>query len=56
MEKLRSKGGEKLQQVPPEDVARLETLRAALSAGEVSGLATDFDFDAFVARKRNELR
>jgi antitoxin ParD1/3/4 len=35
-----------------ENETRLETLRAALAAGEASGPATDFDFDAFVARKR----
>lgn len=31
---------------------RLEALRAALVAGEESGPATPFDFEAFVARKR----
>jgi antitoxin ParD1/3/4 len=30
---------------------RLEALRAALVEGESSGEATEFDFDAFVARK-----
>lgn len=35
-----------------ENETRLETLHAALAAGEASGPATDFDFDAFVARKR----
>ncbi len=32
--------------------ARLDSLRAALVEGENSGVATDFDFDAFLARKR----
>ena len=31
---------------------KLSALRAALIEGEVSGAATPFDFDAFVARKR----
>jgi antitoxin ParD1/3/4 len=31
---------------------RLEALRAALVAGEESGPATPFDFEAFIARKR----
>lgn len=35
-----------------ENEARLEAIRAALDAGETSGPATEFDFDAFVARKR----
>ena len=30
----------------------LETLRAALIAGESSGISTPFDFDAFIERKR----
>ncbi len=34
--------------------ARLEALRAALIEGESSGPATAFDFDAFLARKRDE--
>jgi len=32
--------------------AQLETLRAALIAGEESGPSTPFDFDAFIAAKR----
>lgn len=35
-----------------EDEAKLETLRAALIAGEQSGQSTEFDFDDFLARKR----
>ncbi len=31
--------------------ARLKALRAALDDGEASGVAADFDFDEFVARK-----
>lgn len=31
---------------------RLEALRAALAEGEESGPSTPFDFDAFIARKR----
>ncbi len=31
---------------------QLATLRAALQEGEESGVATTFDFDAFIARKR----
>lgn len=34
--------------------SRLEALRAALIAGEESGPSTEFDFDAFLARKRAE--
>lgn len=34
--------------------AHLEALRAALIEGESSGPATAFDFDAFLARKRDE--
>jgi antitoxin ParD1/3/4 len=34
--------------------AKLEALRAALIAGEESGPSTEFDFDAFLARKRAE--
>jgi len=34
-----------------EDEQRLERLRAALTEGERSGDATEFDFDAFLARK-----
>lgn len=32
--------------------ARLDALREALTVGEKSGVATPFDFDAFVSRKR----
>ena len=32
--------------------AKLDALRTALSAGEESGFATSFDFDAFIAGKR----
>jgi antitoxin ParD1/3/4 len=35
---------------------RLEALRAALVAGEESGPATEFDFEAFIARKRRTRR
>ena len=35
-----------------ENEARLLALRQALIAGEESGPATEFDFDAFLARKR----
>jgi antitoxin ParD1/3/4 len=35
---------------------RLEALRAALVAGEESGPATPFDFEAFIARKRGVRR
>jgi antitoxin ParD1/3/4 len=35
-----------------EHEARLAALRAALIAGELSGPATPFDFDAFLAGKR----
>ncbi len=35
-----------------EHEARLAALRAALVEGEVSGPATPFDFDAFVAAQR----
>ncbi len=31
--------------------AKLEALRAALIEGEESGIAEDFDFDTFLARK-----
>jgi antitoxin ParD1/3/4 len=34
--------------------AKLTALRAALIEGEQSGPSTPFDFEAFVARKRNE--
>lgn len=33
--------------------ARLAALRAALIEGEESGKSTPFDFEAFIARKRN---
>lgn len=35
-----------------EQEANLDSLRAALAEGEASGVATPFDFDAFLARKR----
>ena len=35
---------------------RLGALRAALVAGEESGPATPFDFEAFIARKRGARR
>ena len=35
-----------------ENEARVEALRAALIAGEQSGPSTEFDFDAFITRKR----
>jgi len=34
--------------------AKLAALRAALIEGEESGPSTPFDFEAFIARKRNE--
>ncbi|MBL8537691.1 MAG: type II toxin-antitoxin system ParD family antitoxin [Hyphomonadaceae bacterium] len=34
--------------------AKLATLRAALVAGEQSGAAADFEFDAFLARKHSQ--
>ena len=34
--------------------AKLTALRAALIEGEESGPSTPFDFEAFIARKRNE--
>ena len=36
-----------------EHETRMETLRGALIAGEESGQATPFDFDAFIARKKS---
>ena len=36
-----------------EQEAKLEALRAALIEGEESGLATEFDIDEFLARKRS---
>jgi antitoxin ParD1/3/4 len=36
--------------------AQLATLRAALMEGEESGASTPFDFDAFIARKRETPR
>lgn len=36
-----------------EQEARLEALRAALIEGEQSGLSTPFDFESFIARKRD---
>ena len=35
-----------------EQEVRLEALRAALLAGELSGESTEFNFEAFLARKR----
>lgn len=35
-----------------EQETKLSALRAALIAGEKSGLSRPFDFDAFIARKR----
>ncbi len=35
-----------------EQEAKLAALRAALIEGEESGPATEFDFEAFIARKR----
>ena len=37
-----------------EQETRLDTLRAALIAGEESGPPTPFDFDAFIESKRGE--
>jgi len=34
--------------------ARLTALRAALVEGETSGASTPFDFEAFIARKREQ--
>jgi antitoxin ParD1/3/4 len=34
--------------------ARLNALRAALIEGEASGPSTPFDFEAFIARKRQQ--
>jgi antitoxin ParD1/3/4 len=34
--------------------ARMGALRAALVEGEESGASTPFDFEAFIARKRNQ--
>jgi antitoxin ParD1/3/4 len=34
--------------------ARMNALRAALIEGEESGPSTPFDFEAFIARKRNQ--
>ena len=34
--------------------ARLNALRAALIEGETSGPSTPFDFEAFIARKRQQ--
>ena len=36
-----------------EQEAKLAALRTALIAGEESGPSTEFDFEAFIARKRN---
>lgn len=35
-----------------EQEAKLAALRAALIEGEMSGVSTPFDFEAFIARKR----
>lgn len=46
--------GEGLPDLPYEEsVVRLE---AALRAGQDSGIATDFDFDKFLAQKRAEYK
>ena len=37
-----------------EHETRLHALRAALIEGEKSGVATDFNFDGFLSRKRAE--
>jgi antitoxin ParD1/3/4 len=37
-----------------EQEAKLTALRAALIEGEESGPSTAFDFEAFIARKRNQ--
>lgn len=37
-----------------EQEARLEALRAALAAGEVSGAAEPFDVEAFLAARRRD--
>lgn len=39
-----------------EQKTKLKRLRAALIAGEESGLARPFDFDAFLQRKNREYR
>jgi Bacterial antitoxin of ParD toxin-antitoxin type II system and RHH len=39
-----------ISKITPEK--ELEALRAALLAGESSGISTPFDFDAFIERKR----
>ena len=39
-----------------EQESRLEALRAALIEGETSGDSEPFDFEAFIARKREEAR
>jgi antitoxin ParD1/3/4 len=38
-----------------EQEVRLDALRAALAEGETSGAATAFDFDDFLARKRETI-
>jgi antitoxin ParD1/3/4 len=40
--------------LPEEQEAKLDALRAALIEGETSGASAPFDFDAFVARKRDQ--
>lgn len=37
-----------------EQETKLQSLRAALLEGEQSGFVTDFDFEEFIARKRQE--
>jgi len=37
-----------------EEEAKLERLRALIAEGEASGIARDFDWDEFLARKRVE--
>jgi len=39
-----------------EQEAKLAALRAAIDEGDASGPATPFDFEAFIARKRKQLR
>ena len=39
-----------------EQETKLAALRAALAEGEASGPSTPFDFEAFIARKRDEAK
>ena len=39
-----------------EEEAKLERLRALIAEGEASGIAEDFDWDEFLARKRRQHR